>query len=66
MHALAREDLFNYFHKFFTAATVSFEQQTYNVNESNEKVQVVLVLSNPSSTDIIIVVTNTDGSAIGK
>ena len=50
----------------FVAATVSFEQQTYNVNESNEKVQVVLVLSNPSSTDIIIEVVNTDGSAIGK
>ena len=60
------EDLFNNFYEFFTAAIVSFEQQTYNVNESNEKVQVVLVLSNPSSTDIIIEVVNTDGSAIGK
>ena len=45
---------------------MSFEEQSYNVNESNEKVQVVLVLSNPSSTDIIIEVVNTDGSAIGK
>ena len=51
---------------YFIAATVSVEQQTYNVNESNEKVQVVLVLSNPSSTDIIIEVVNTDGSAVGK
>ena len=47
-------------------ATVSFEQQTYNVNEADEKVEPVLVLSNPSSTVITIEVSSTDGLATGK
>jgi len=51
---------------FSIASTVSFEQQTYIVNESNEKVQVVLTLSNPSSADIMIEIITTNGSAIGK
>ena len=48
------------------AATVSFQQQTYIVNESNDKVHIVLTLSNPSSTVIVIEIINTDGSAIGE
>ena len=48
------------------AANVSFEQQTYKVNEDDENVQPVLVLSNPSSTAITVEVFSTDGSATGK
>ena len=47
-------------------ATVSFEQQTYTVEEAEEMVVLTLVLSNPSSTDISIEVFSTNGSATGK
>ena len=46
--------------------TVNFEQQTYNVNEDDGKVEPVLILSNPSSTAITVEVFSTDGSATGK
>ena len=46
--------------------TVSFEQQSYAVNENNGKVEPVLVLSNPSSSVITVQVFSTDGSATGK
>ena len=38
----------------------------YSVNEDAGPVQSVLVISNPSSTDITVPVTNTDGSSIGE
>ena len=41
-------------------------QSTYNVDEDDGSAQPVLVLSNPSSTDITISVFSTDGSATGK
>ena len=41
-------------------------QSMYNVNEDDGPAQPVLVLSNPSSTDITISVFSTDGSATGK
>ena len=47
-------------------ATVSFEQQTYSVNEADGNFQPVLVLSNPSATAITVEVSSTDGLAIGK
>ena len=47
-------------------ATVSFEQQTYTVEEAEEMVVLTLVLSNPSSTDISIEVLSIDGSTTGK
>ncbi|XP_065899383.1 adhesion G-protein coupled receptor V1-like [Dysidea avara] len=47
------------------APTVKFNQLTYNVNEDDGPAQPVLVLSNPSSTDITIGVFSTDGSATG-
>ena len=49
-----------------TAVTVRFEQQTYTVNEADERVEPVLVLSNPSSSVITVQVFSTDGSATGK
>jgi len=48
------------------APTVTFNQSTYNVDEDDGPLQPVLVLSNPSSTDITISVFSTDGSATGK
>ena len=50
----------------YIAATVSFEQLVYNVNETDEGVEPVLVLSNPSSSVITVQVFSTDGSATGK
>ena len=38
----------------FIVATVSFDQSTYSVNEDDGPAKPVLVLSNPSSTDIAI------------
>ena len=43
-----------------------FNQSLYNVNEDAGPVQPVLVISNPSSIDITVQVTNTDGSATGE
>ena len=48
------------------AITVIFNQSKYSVNEDGGPAQPVLVLSNPSSTDITVQVTNTDGSATGE
>ena len=42
---------------------MSFKQPAYSVNEDAGPVQPVLVISNPSSTDITVQVTDTDGSA---
>ena len=46
--------------------TVTFNQSTYNVSEGARTVQPVLVLSNPLSTDITVVVYNTNGTAFGE
>ena len=42
---------------YYTATDVNFEQSTYSVHEASGIVQLVLVLTNPSSTDLIIGVT---------
>ena len=54
------------FFLFLLAIMVSFEQSMYSVNENAGPVQLVLVLSNPSSTDITVQVTTTDGSSTGE
>lgn len=43
--------------------TVSFDQSTYTVHENDEYVQLVLVLSDVSSVDVIVQVTNKDITA---
>ena len=48
------------------APTVSFEQASYTVDEGDGSVEPLLVLSNPSSTDVIVQVHTIDGSATGK
>ena len=50
----------------FIAATVYFMHSLYSVDESETIVNPVLVLSNPSVTDITVQLFNTDGSATGK
>ena len=43
-----------------------FNQSMYSINEDTGPAQPVLVISNPSSTDITVQMTNTDGSATGE
>ena len=50
----------------FVDATVSFSQSMYNVDEDDGEIQVVLVLSNPSSVDIIVQVVDNSSTAMGK
>jgi len=54
---------------FFTATafatSVSFSQSTYSVNEDDELIKPVLVLSSPSMTDITVVIECSDGTATG-
>ena len=45
---------------------MGFNHSTYIVDEDDGSAQPVLVLSNPSSTDITVQVSNEDNSAIGK
>ena len=46
--------------------TISFAQPTYTVNETDGKVEPVLVLGNSSSFDITVQVFSTNESALGK
>ena len=48
------------------AVTCMFGESIYSVDEDDGPAQPTIVCSNPSSTDIIIEVTSTDGSATGK
>ena len=43
-----------------------FEQPMYSVDEDAGPAQPVLVLNRVSSTDIVVRVTNTDGTATGE
>ena len=43
-----------------------FSQTTYSVNEGDGSAQIGLVLSDPSSTDTVVEVFTTDGSATGE
>ena len=46
--------------------TVSFEKEAYSVNEATGQVEVALVLSEASSTDIAVTVSSTNALATGK
>ena len=48
------------------AITISFSQSTYNVNEEAGPARPVLVLSNPSSTNITVQVSNVNRTAFGE
>lgn len=51
---------------YFIAPTVQFEQSVYTVNETEEEVLPVLVLTGLSSVNIIVQVMTFPGSATGK
>ena len=51
--------------KLCLVPSVSFNQSTYSVDEDDGAAQPVLVLSNPSSTDITVQVISSDDTAIG-
>ena len=46
-------------------ATMGFNQSEYSVDEYDGLVTVILILSNPLSTDITVLVKDTNGSASG-
>jgi len=50
---------------FVVAIKASFNESKYSFNESSTQAQPVLVLSNPSSTDITVQVVSMNGSAGG-
>ena len=50
----------------YVAATISFNQSSYSIEENDGPVQIGIILSNPSSTDIMIEVLNIHEPATGK
>jgi len=50
----------------FVVCTVTFEQTTYSVDEDDGPAQPVLVLSNPSSTDVIVQVRDNENTATSE
>ena len=51
---------------FYVAITVEFNQSTYRVTEDDGSIQILLVLSNPSSFVITADVFSTSDSATGE
>ena len=45
---------------------MSFVQSTYVVDETDESVEIEMILSNQSSIDVVVQVTSSDMQAIGK
>ena len=45
---------------------MNFVQSTYSVNETDESVEVEMILSDPSSTNLTVQVTSSDIIATGK
>ena len=50
----------------YVAIDIFFNESTYSVDESSRNVQVMLVLSNPSSTDLTVKVTSKNDTATGE
>ena len=51
---------------FLLAITVMFNQSAYIVDENGGSAQLTLILSNPSSVAVTILVATTDGLASGE
>ena len=49
-----------------TAVSIRFEKDSYRINENKKRLNVMLTLSNPSSTNIKLTVNTTDVTATGK
>ena len=45
---------------------MSFIQSTYIVDETDESVEIKMILSNQSSIDVLVQVTSSDIQAVGK
>ena len=65
MHTVLCYHIIYYVSVYHTATTVSFNQSMYIVIENEGPVQPVIVLSNPSSTDVTVQVTDRGGTATG-
>jgi len=55
-----------YYTSFVIGSVVTFSQSTYIVDEDDGPAQPVLILSNPSSTDITVQVTSNDITTTGE
>ena len=51
---------------FCFLVVVQFQESNYTINEDKGPLQLVLVLSKPALTDIIVQVVNTDDTAFGE
>ena len=51
---------------YLTAISISFSQSSYSVNETVGSLQAMLVLSNPSSANITVMVLSDNDTATGK
>ena len=51
---------------FLVAITIGFDQLIYFVNEDNGTVELMAILSNPSTTDITVQIISSDVTAISK
>ena len=49
-----------------TAVSIRFEKYSYRINEKSKKLNAVLTLINPSSTNIKVEVNTNDVTATGK
>ena len=63
---ITKDKLYIYYGIYFAALTVFFRESSYNVVESNGSVQLELVLSSSSSSDITVSIISIDDSASGE
>ena len=49
----------------FLVITVSFSNSSYSVSEDKGRVEIALILSKPSFTNIVVIVTDIQGTAAG-
>ena len=54
------------YNDILAAITISFNELIYFVNESNETVELLVILSNPSATDITVHTMSNNVTAISK
>ena len=59
-------DIINLMPYISSAITISFVQTLYRVNESNRTVEITASLSNPSTTDITVLIFSSDITAMSK
>ena len=50
---------------YAVAVSIKFKKSSYSTTERKRPVEIILVLSNPSSTDIVVIINSTDITATG-